>query len=387
MRISMAIVSCAATATLLFGCSNMWQDRQVLPVSDAASPLVRIAGLPLTAASTRPGPVARAAFLSRIARAGHDAGAVRVWLANVSFNYLIGLDQSGKAVDAIDVGANGCIGPASVKIDRLRNIWVGCESESSKRLPDGASEQEYSRAGSLLQTYTWTAPCPKVASECQAFGSGDGGPDNRGHVFATAAGPGILVHGIQKNLDSGFFWWRAGDPGGNPTFISLGKWCEPICLPVYMDTDKSGNLWFTYIGIIGGREGFGLGEVASPTTKPQIVTIFAPDPYDQVNGVVTSNGGKVLNVVNTTKREIDRYKLPVTPASKPLKTLGPTLSGDGGLGFPVAGGFNKDETKLAIGDQGGWLDVGTVASNRWKAVLNLQFFPNVDSAAYTPSDK
>ena len=74
MRISMAIVSCAATATLLFGCSTIWHHRQVLPVSDAASPLVGACRPPPDGGiDARPRTGRARSFLSRIARAGHDA--------------------------------------------------------------------------------------------------------------------------------------------------------------------------------------------------------------------------------------------------------------------------------------------------------------------------
>lgn len=57
-----------------------------------------------------------------------------------------------------------------------------------------------------------------------------------------------------------------------------------------------------------------------------------------------------------------------------------------GLGDPIAGGFNKAETKLALGDDDGWVDKGTLSTNKWKTATSIDFV-TPEGAAYTPSDK
>jgi hypothetical protein len=42
---------------------------------------------------------------------------------------------------------------------------------------------------------------------------------------------------------------------------------------------------------------------------------------------------------------------------------------------------------MAIGDTGGWFDIGKVSSNAWSDVANPNFYSGIDGAAYTPSDK
>ncbi len=323
--------------------------------------------------------------MSQVEHAGHDAAAVRMWVTNPMFGYLLGLDQSGnKVVDAIRIDPRGCITPNSIKVDGSQNVWIACESEQSNGY--GSSEQEYSSAGSLRASYHWSAPCPASATLCEATGGGDGGPDSSGHVFTELGFAAVLIHGAERNLDSGFYWWSTKSPKKQPTFISLGLSCQPICQPEFMDTDRSGNIWFTYIAAQGGRQAFGLAEIISPTTKPQVVPIFAPHAYEVLAGVFTSNDKTILNVVNQTRRRIYQYRLPLTSTSKPVNTLGPTLAVRSS-GFPTTGSFNKTETGLVIGDAAGWVNIGAVATNKWKNPLNLQFFPGTGAAAFTPSDR
>ncbi|HTV74053.1 MAG TPA: hypothetical protein VME66_10140 [Candidatus Acidoferrales bacterium] len=398
-RAVLATASVAALSAVLVGCSGTPQGARALPSSSSAvqagssrdgSALVvrRLDLLKPNVDSGTPGPAARAAFRARFEHLRHNAKAVTLWIANTAFGTLLGVDRSRtKVVDEIDVASEGCLDPVGVRVDHSQNIWVACQSEPSKTIADGSSEQEYSSSGKLLERYEWSAPCPSSASSCGALGANDGGPDNGGHVFASLAAAAILVSGAQQNLDSGFFWWPANKPKSTPTFISLGAYCQPICQPLFMDTDASGNIWFTYRGVTGSQQGFGLGEVTDPTTDPQIVTIFAPGKYELGFGVFTSDAQTKLNVVDAGKRDIYQYELPVTSASAPLKTLGPTASGFDSWGQPITGGFNKAETRLALGDQFGWLNVGATASNIWTGALNVDFLPYVLGASYTPSDR
>ncbi len=306
-------------------------------------------------------------------------------MANNQSSYLFGLDESGrKIVDTINVGSKGCIAPNSVKIDRNQNIWIDC---SNAYTPPGyqgttGSEQEYSRAGVLRRTYTFTASCPKSGELCEA-NSLDGGPDDNGHVFVNLSFGAYLLGGLRL----GFYWWSVGNPTAQPRFVDVGAFCQPICRVLYTDVDNSGNLWFTYSNPLG----YGLAELAQPTTNPKLSIVYGPGEYRQASGVFRSDGGKTLNVVDAGTQRIYQYTLPVTSSAKPFNTLGPTPTGlsDGyyAYGFPMTGGFNRTGTKLAIGDAGGWLDMGTAAQNKWRAVLNLKFLFHDSAASYTPSDR
>jgi hypothetical protein len=42
---------------------------------------------------------------------------------------------------------------------------------------------------------------------------------------------------------------------------------------------------------------------------------------------------------------------------------------------------------MAIGDAGGWIDIGKVSKNRWSMGGNVNLYPGLVDAAYVPSDK
>jgi hypothetical protein len=97
-----------------------------------------------------------------------------------------------------------------------------------------------------------------------------------------------------------------------------------------------------------------------------------------------SNNGTVLNVIDQGTRIITRYPIPFSPTA--LGTLGPTATNFLGQGDPVSGGFDLGDVHIAIGDAQDWVDIGSVATNKFKAVANIDYyFPQ--GAAYVPSDK
>jgi len=155
-----------------------------------------------------------------------------------------------------------------------------------------------------------------------------------------------------------------------------------------MDVDGSGNLWFDFSGYdASGNFGFGLGEVKNPTKRPAFKIIEPIGTYQFFGGIYASANGTVLNVIDQTARTVSQYKLPVVANSKPFATFGPTPTTVFSVGDPISGGFNQTETKMAIGDSGGWVDVGLPSSNAWTTPANLNFYSGIDGAAYTPSDK
>jgi len=382
--------SLAAFILLLAACSS---------ASESPTPEVSSSGTayiePHLAERRIPGRAERAAFELALEHAGHDPKAVRLWVANYGFSYLLGLNTSGKKiVDTIDVGSKGCLSPNSIKVDASQNLWIDCFNGPT---PPGVGigktgvEQEYSADGSLRATYQFNG-CRKSWTQCMAF-SDDGGPDNHGHVFVDRSYGQYELGGHWYYINPGFYWWNAGRAKQKPHFVDLGgTHCSPICQVLFMDTDNSGNIWFTYSGVSGSAQFWGLAEVTNPTTKPKLVMIFGPGHYKLADGVFRSDGGNTLNVVDSGTQQVYQYRLPVTPASTPLRTLGPTptgySSGSYTLGWPQTGGFNKAGTKVAIGDADGWLDVGTAASNEWTAVLNLKLISGgTFGASYTPSDR
>ncbi|MGB6520101.1 MAG: hypothetical protein WBE79_16530 [Candidatus Cybelea sp.] len=319
----------------------------------------------------------------------HAGATVALWAANTNFNYLLGQDATGgKTVTAIDLSQNSCYSPVALKVDRAQNVWVGCELTSLSGT--NGAVQEYSGAGMLRARYL--PACPTPVSHCQSFsGYGyDSGVDSHGNVFAS-----LNLYDIQicnpscvDTLSAGFEWWPKGKPSATPRLISTGANCSPVCGVGFTDVDASGNLWFTVSGYDESSTfGFGLGEVTNPTKNPHFTLVEPIGTYGFFGGVYLSGGGKTLNVIDQKARTISQYHLPLSPSGAPFNVLGPTRQNAFGVGDPVSGGFNQAETKLAIGDTGGWLDIGKVSTNRWSVASNFNFYSGIEGAAFTPSDK
>ena len=156
-------------------------------------------------------------------------------------------------------------------------------------------------------------------------------PGHHGHVFADLSYGLYFKNGQQGLLDVGFYWWNVGHPEkAKPAFIDLGPGCQPICAALWMDTDLAGNIWFTYIGYNGVSHGYGLAQVLNPTSNRGNHDHNIPcqeGQYKAAAGVFRSDAGKTLNVVDSSTRDVYQYRLPVTPASKPFRILGPTPAG------------------------------------------------------------
>lgn len=321
----------------------------------------------------------------RLAR-GH-AKHVSIWASETDYSYLIGLVSSGrKAVAAINVGAEGCYYPQTIKIAASGDIWVACEYNAHF---DGSAVQLYQSAGALINSYA--AGCPAPVSECDYFtGYGYDGASNGTDVFAALAysEEEVCTTSCTYVYGSGFEWWPAKSPSATPTYINLGNSCQPVCETYFADIDTSGNLWVDYSGCSNSSHcGEGLAEITDPTTDPTFNSIEPPGTYKCPGGVYVGHGGVNLSVIDACTRKIYVYTLPLSPSGSPSQTLGPTPVDYLGFGEPVSGGYNKTDSELAIGDAYGWLDLGKVSSNKWKDVDTVDLVGNVQGAAYTPSDK
>lgn len=314
---------------------------------------------------------------------------VGLWASNTNFNYLLGQDAGGgKTVIAVDLSQNSCFSPVALKVDRAHNVWVGCELTSLSST--NGAVQEYNAAGALQQRFL--PGCPSPVSTCGSFsGYGyDSGLDSHGNVFAS-----LNLYDLETcnptcsdNLSAGFEWWPNGNPSATPRVISTGANCSPVCGVGFMDVDGSENLWFTFSGYDSNNNyGFGLGEITTPTKRPKFSIVEPIGTYGFFGGVYVSSGGQTLNVVDQKSRTISQYHLPLSPSGTPFQVLGPTRLNAFGIGDPVSGGFNSHDTKMALGDTGGWLDIGKTPSNKWSAVANPNFYSGIEGAAYTPSDK
>ena len=115
----------------------------------------------------------------------------------------------------------------------------------------------------------------------------------------------------------------------------------------YLDADASGDVYYTYNGCENASPntcGYGLAEYANATSPSGAQTVLLPPgSIGTFGGVTISNHGKTLNVIDQIARTVTQYALPWTGV--PLRTLGPTMTPPFGVGDPVTGGFNRDDSK------------------------------------------
>jgi hypothetical protein len=308
-------------------------------------------------------------------------GTVAIWATDTDFNYLVGQASNGRTtVTTTNLAPNNCYSPVGVRVDASQNVWVACELTSPSTV--SGALQEYNSSGTYQKQYL--PACPTGITGCTAFaGYGwDSGIDSKGNVYTS-----LNLYSINSTLGAGFEWWSKGKTTAKPHLISTGADCSPVCGVGYMDIDASDNIWFTFAGYNGTVYGAGLGEVTSPTKNPVVTIVEPAGTYGFFGGVNVSDAGKTLNVIDQEARTISQYHLPLSTGATPFNTLGPIPQNAFGVGNPVSGGFNKNESKIAIGDSGGWLDVGTIAKNKWSLVSSPNFYSGLEGAAYTPSDK
>lgn len=335
------------------------------------TPLSHSRVLRMLAAADRPRPHIAAA------RGGN---AVAVWTTLTQDSDLLGQSKKlSKTVAVIDTHANKCVYPITVKVDSSQNVWVGCEYDDSN---DDGVYQEYTSAGALAATYKDGCPAP-VSSCGQFYSYSSDGAANADYVF-----DGLSYYYAGFNCDpsctysygGGFEYWPAGGTSSPPTLIAL-PYGQPVYGVAYMDLDSSGNIWFDYYGCGSGSScGYGIAELTTPTTsKPAFVSIEPPMFLQCAGGVYASAKGSVINVIDSCTRTVYQFSTAGSQTGK----IGPI----GRLGDPISGAFNAADTKIAVGDDKGWLDVGNLKSNKWSTVQNAYFRDGLMGAAYTPSDK
>jgi hypothetical protein len=412
MRFSLATATCAGViAALLAGCSSSQQASQSLPLGAApqsghavAQPL-QLKGhkisplelLKMQAAGKLPGPAPMRSLkyqLHRLESAarpnfGHvlpnKKSKIVAWTDDTEYDYIISLNKKFAPVGDINTSSNGCYEPVTLKVDHSGNLWTACESDPS----DGPAQQEYSKTGTLENTYNGAIPCD-YSTGCEfSFAEGFDGASNATNVFQS------ITFFEQENCEryypytcsfvegAGYEYWPAGTTT-SPTFVNLGD-CAPICDMYYMDVDKNGNLWFDFYGETSISAGYGIGEIQNPTSgSPTLTIVEPPGTLEFAGGVYTSNGGSTLNVTDQDTRTTTQYSINGSGLIE-TGTVGPTGINLEGLGDPVSGGFNAAETTMGFGDAYGWTD--TCVGATCKIHASADYPDGAQGFAFGTSDK
>lgn len=310
------------------------------------------------------------------------SSATLMWVSDTDANYVVGQGKKNKTVAAVDMYDDDCYYPVTVKVDHTKNVWVACEYNSSF---EGASTVELSSTGTMENAYTYTS-CP--LSNCDywyAYGFDEATTSS--DVFQSLAfyEDEICNPSCIFSYGGGFEYWPKGSPSTEPALLTVGSYCDPICDNYYMDVDSSGNIWFDYYGYYDGEYGYGLGEITNPTSSPAFVSILKPGSLEFAGGVWVNGAGTKLTVTDQETRDVYVYALPYVASETPT-VLGPTPENFFSEGDPVSGGYNSSDSSNVQADAYGWLDLGTVSSNKWTTAQSINIVAP-EGASYTPSDK
>ncbi|HEY2473242.1 MAG TPA: hypothetical protein VGI19_00430 [Candidatus Cybelea sp.] len=315
--------------------------------------------------------------------------AISIWAANENFSYLVGMNRKLKDINAIDTSANGCYNPVTVKVDHNRNVWAGCQFNSTF---NAGAAQEYDSNGNLTNTYNVACPTNIPASQCvNLFSEGFDSAVNAKHVFANLVYYDAcdLSYNCQPGQSGGFEYWKAGSPSSQPTLISTSLPGMTVYGTGYFDVDANDNIYFWYDGCENAYPytcGYGLAEIESATgSSPTQIVLTQPNASAFWGGVSVSKQGTVLNVLEQNARTVTQYALPWT--GSPIGSLGPTQIPAIGVADPISGGFDRSDSKIIIGDGYGWLDGINAKTNAAKVRSTAVCADGCGGAAFTPSDK
>ena len=274
-------------------------------------------------------------------------------------------------VTSVNVESNGCYYPITVKVDHAGNVWTACEYDAAFT---GGSVQEYTSAGVQASAYDESAPQCSTKATCTFSGYGFDEANDATNVFDTLAtfSLSVCLKKCTVTSGSGFEYWAAGSPSATPTLIAL-PYGTPVKEVYYMDLDPAGNIWFDYYGCVSATCGYGLAKLRSRRPRRGPSFRFCRRERSDFRRLYVSGGGTTLNVTDELARTIAQYALPVSPSGTPADTLGPTPPNLFGCGDPVSGAFNKTDTLQTDGDPCGWVDIGKVSANKWKAVGGINY--------------
>lgn len=421
MRLSLATAACVVSIALLAGCSNSPQGSSALPGSGSGvssmapghfSPQSMYAPrgginphdlLRLQAEGRIPAPGGRTAAEKAYRQIQHGvrfrppaalrpgSAVTAIWANLTYYQDIVGFNKKGKKVTAaisVDTSPNYCDEPFGLKVDHSQNVWVGCYEGYNGSSSYQIQAAEYSSGGSEMAAYTWACP--------NGWGSCDYG------YFYSYNGYDVAVNSSNVFVDGFFYgykntsqfyeqygieYWPNGSPSATPNIILPPEsFSSTDVQNLYgMDLDSAGNLWVAFYGYCASNStyGYGLAEITNPTSSPTWSNVEPCGTYNFGNAVYTSNGGNMLNVLDSSSRKIYQYTLPLSTGGSPSNVLGPTAP----LGEPEGLGFNSTDTNVVSGDDFDWLNIGTVATNKWKQEKPVILISNLYGSGYTPSDK
>jgi hypothetical protein len=295
--------------------------------------------------------------------AKRDGGSVKEFIMDDGGYIWAGKEK--KSAFVISSYMTDCSGAEGGRVDQHGNLVVACTNTSSVNIYN---------AGNV------TGPADTVLNDTSGYYPADAFVDGAGNHYATN------LYGFSCTTYYCYFYpgniveWYAGDATGSlPDQVIT----DPNMYEAYFgDIDASGNIYV---------DGFNNSFIPN-------VDMLHSGVWSTLPITLNFPGGVYVVSPRTANPELsvldqgcygcgnDALYLYTLPAMSPVATLNPpqnlTLTCD-----PVAGGYDKKEKHIKIGDAGCRAgDYGVLATNSWTQALNVNFSVPID-AAFVKSDK
>jgi hypothetical protein len=385
MRLSLATASLAISVALLAACSTSPQGTSSLPGSSQQGATTRqSAALRPAAHLTRdqaaqlrvnvlPKGVmehARPAHVAHIDR----SGAPKAWLMDDA-GYIWGLKDTkihGPLGTKIVTYLTDCSGAEGGIVDHLGRLVVACTNSGTVNI--------YNKGN-------YTGPANVVLDENTStsfYYPADAFEDANGNIYATNL---FYYYDCNPSCifgDGNIAWWTKSNQanGAAPS----GVYTDPNMYEGFFgDVDSSGNVYFD-----------GFNQSFSPEVD-EISNIMGPSATATNLGITLNFPGGIYVTGSNKLSVIDQGCYACGNASVTLYSLpysgtivnGPLVPPQNASNTcdPIAGGYNKEEKKLLIGDAGCHVgDLDRFPSNYWKIDANNNFSVPIDGA-FVSSDK
>jgi hypothetical protein len=279
-----------------------------------------------------------------------------IWIMNTKFT-------------VINSYLTDCSGAEGAKVDHNKNLWVACTNTGTVN--------EYAPGATSATMVLYDNPGGAT------YYTADVATDHNGNVYASSLYSFYCTTYYCYFYPGHVDYWTNPTNGASPT----GTVNDPNINEegFFLDSDNAGtNVYVDYESCGTTTCGFALDQITNPTSAtPTVTTQLGYGSIQFPGGVYVAHSGNVLVNDQDTHLITEYQPSPWTA----LGQLGPLPLNIFGSGDAVAGGPNKKETMLALGDASlHAADVGKVSTNSWTAKPNINFGLPI-GGAFSPSDK
>lgn len=387
MRLSLALASLVTAVTLLAGCTGSPQSTLPSASQGAANHIGGGNAMPiLPKVMTReqfsklhpsviPTQVLeKALHRHRPSHIKVDKSAKPTMVVTDDDGYIWWLSKKG----TITSYATDCGGAEGAVVDHHGRLVVACTRTSTIQI--------YNKGNTA-------GPADVVLNDTTGFYPGDAFEDHQGNIFATNINGIVCGTSTCQVYNGNIVWWTTNNQstGSSPS----GSYSDPnLSSDYFADVDANGNIYLSgYHCTSGGLYGCYYQNPEMDT----ITNIMGSAPTATNDNVTLTSPGGVNALANGQISVLDQgcsyygcghaalYLFDALPGT-PAATLTPPQN-LGGYCDPVAGGYNKGDKEVLLGDAGCRAgELGKISSQSWKSLTSIYFYLPV-AGEFLKSDK